>query len=296
MSWAKVDDQFHTSEKALDCSLAARGLWLMCLSWVGDKETDGAVPRSVVRLHGAAEWEQLSGELVSAGLWEKTEGGFQFHDYLDYNRSKAELEEERVKAAERKAVWKQKHARTSAAGTATERRSPSVPNSDGTKHPEPVPVPDTRMSPSENIQRLAVSTAQEPPQEPQAAAKEAPPRADYGVEVENLLLTADANPETAHWRDAVARAVSAPGVHHPHAYALKLLRSWRRGENCPPIPCKEQPPPRRLTASQQRAKEIRDRNNADLERDLAEIDRWAEQQQAGAPVPPSLRIASGGMA
>lgn len=137
MSWAKVDDQLHSNEKILDCSLAARGLWLMCLSWVADKETDGAVSRSVVKLHAGAQWQELSGELVSAGLWDVTESGWAFHDYLDCNPSRSELEEERRKTAERKARWKEKNA----SGTPEERRSPSVPPQSGTMLPEPEPEP-----------------------------------------------------------------------------------------------------------------------------------------------------------
>jgi hypothetical protein len=143
MSWAKVDDQLHSNEKVLECSLAARGLWITCLSWVADKETDGAIPRSVVKLHAAGQAKALSAELVSAGLWVETEGGWAFHDYLTYNPSKADLEAERQKAIERKARWKEKNA----SGTPAERRSSAVPNAEGTLHPDPDPDPVPNATP-----------------------------------------------------------------------------------------------------------------------------------------------------
>lgn len=55
----------------------------------------------------------------------------------------------------------------------------------------------------------------------------------------------------------------------------------------------------RLTPAQQRAKAIRDRNNAELERDLAAMDEYFAAQRAGGAagdLPPVLKIASGGVA
>lgn len=138
MSWVKIDDQLHTNEKALDCSLAARGLWLMCLSWVGDKETDGAIPRSVVRLHAGPQWQELSEELVSAGLWDVTETGWQFHDYLSYNKSHEELEADRNKAKDRMA--RVRGERRPQQETRSEDVRPNVPRSSATPVPVPVPV------------------------------------------------------------------------------------------------------------------------------------------------------------
>lgn len=150
MSWAKIDDQLHSNEKALGCSLAARGLWLMCLSWVADRETDGAIPRSVARLHGGEQWVNLAAELVECGLWEEREAGWAFHDYLAYNPSRADLEKERQGAAERKARWKKRQHPTegtaspqqeNADGTPTERCSERRGNSVRTLAPVPDPVP-----------------------------------------------------------------------------------------------------------------------------------------------------------
>lgn len=90
MSWFKGDDKLHSSPKWAPMSFAARGLWAHAASWVADRRTDGNVPRSMLRAWGAPE--ELAAELVEAGLWEPTPDGWEFHDWLSYNPSKAELE------------------------------------------------------------------------------------------------------------------------------------------------------------------------------------------------------------
>lgn len=122
MTWFKVDDGWHAHPKVLDVSLAARGLWVTCGSYVAANDLDGKVPASFVRMHGGARYVS---ELVTAGLFETVEGGWLMHDYLVYNPSKAEVDaaqQERTEKARRAA-----NARWGASSNATS-NAPSIGN------------------------------------------------------------------------------------------------------------------------------------------------------------------------
>jgi hypothetical protein len=101
MSWARVDDGFWCHPKVVGISFAARGVWISALSWCAQFGTDGFIVRGSAR---ALEFPvEAIDELVAEGLWEETPRGYQIHDYLKYNPSKAEVEArrefERVKKA-----------------------------------------------------------------------------------------------------------------------------------------------------------------------------------------------------
>lgn len=82
--WFKVDDSFHSHPKALEASLAAIGLWALAGSWTGDHRKDGFVSDQAVKSlsRGALE---LADELVTAGLWKRTKGGYRFHQWDQRN-------------------------------------------------------------------------------------------------------------------------------------------------------------------------------------------------------------------
>lgn len=105
MSWLKVDDSFQAHRKVLripkTMRLEALGAWVLAGAWTAHAELDGEIPEYVVEeLHIPA---YITEELVRVGLWEKVDGGFQMHDYLDYNRSGEECREARQKHSELRA-------------------------------------------------------------------------------------------------------------------------------------------------------------------------------------------------
>lgn len=105
MTWVKVSDDFWRHPKVrrlLDRPLgpAALGLWVAAQSWIGEELTDGFVPdRQPTRLMGA-DVSDLVEELVLVGLWERAIGGWQVHDYLDYNPSRAQVDDDRERRHE----------------------------------------------------------------------------------------------------------------------------------------------------------------------------------------------------
>jgi hypothetical protein len=110
MSWGKLDDKFHSHPKVAGMDnrmLPAVGLHCLALSWCADQLTDGFVPSpQVARLAGSLLPPRLTldtivSALVEAGIWEEAKGGYQLHDYLDYNPSREAVERERAAARER---------------------------------------------------------------------------------------------------------------------------------------------------------------------------------------------------
>lgn len=86
MVWFKVDDKLHDHDKAHRAGAPAMGLWVLAGSWSGDNRTDGFVPERVISRWGT---RAMAARLVSAGLWRRVEGGWQFHDWKGYNPSAA---------------------------------------------------------------------------------------------------------------------------------------------------------------------------------------------------------------
>ncbi len=89
MTWFKIDDSFHSHPKVLATQPAALGLWVVAGAWSSANLTDGFVPdHALPRLLPDAA--TLAKELVTAGLWTRTRGGYRFHDWAEYNPTKAE--------------------------------------------------------------------------------------------------------------------------------------------------------------------------------------------------------------
>ena len=87
---ARLDTGWHAHPKILALGLAGMGLHAWSISYSDHALSDGFIPRGA--------WPALPGvtiavkRLVAAGLWKAVAGGYQVHDYADYNRLKAQVE------------------------------------------------------------------------------------------------------------------------------------------------------------------------------------------------------------
>lgn len=103
MAWFKVDDSFesHPKVKRIPRSKRGRvvGLWTLAGSWCARQLTDGHLDAAMVQELGGSKSD--AAELVRVGLWETTTAGFVFHDWLDWQPSRARVEADRHAAAER---------------------------------------------------------------------------------------------------------------------------------------------------------------------------------------------------
>ena len=110
VTWFKVDDSFYSHPKVMMTSPGALGLWVVAGTWSAANLTDGFVSvQALPRL--LPDSAELAEELVTVGLWRRAKGGYQFHDWTDYQPTKKQVEEERRKWAEKKA--KQRAAKAS---------------------------------------------------------------------------------------------------------------------------------------------------------------------------------------
>jgi hypothetical protein len=97
-----VCDTLHSHPKIYRADLEAMGLWVLAGSWAAQQMTDGHIPLALVRQLGGTDAEQLAKRLVTAGFWEVTEDGYCFHEWEDYQRTRAEIEAQRKFDRDRK--------------------------------------------------------------------------------------------------------------------------------------------------------------------------------------------------
>ena len=107
MTWAKLDDGFHSHPKiraALGRDPAAIALHSLAIAFAADYETDGHVPAWFPESVFPQERQRQSAldVLIDLGLWTVNGDGHLIHDYLDYNPSKKSLDKRRAADAERK--------------------------------------------------------------------------------------------------------------------------------------------------------------------------------------------------
>lgn len=94
----KLDDGFAEHPKVLSVSVQARWAYISAICYTSRRLTDGVIPRSV--LSALSISPKLVSELVNASLWDNHGDDFMIHDYLEYNSTKAEIEERRKVRAE----------------------------------------------------------------------------------------------------------------------------------------------------------------------------------------------------
>lgn len=106
MTWVRLDDGFANHPKFRGLSDAAFRLHLSALGDCALHLTDGRIgsrnPESLPRAPQGRKLKATIDELVSSGLWEPhPDGGWQIHDYLEYQPSRAKVLADREASADR---------------------------------------------------------------------------------------------------------------------------------------------------------------------------------------------------
>lgn len=144
MVWLKVDDGFWAHPKVVAASKSAVDLWVRAGSWSAQNLTEGRVPDAMItRLGSTRRWAE---ELVFVGLWEREDGAYLFHDWLDYNPSKAKVLADRAATAAR------------VAKSRSNSRRNAVTNGVSTDAPSPVPLNQDISTSSQEPKRARDST------------------------------------------------------------------------------------------------------------------------------------------
>ena len=107
MTWARLDDRLHDNRKIKrlwrTCPTAL-GLHMMAITYCAGNETDGLVDAEFVHEKCTAprERDKMTTALVNAGLWDVEGEDWRIHGYLEFNPSRATLDEKREADAARK--------------------------------------------------------------------------------------------------------------------------------------------------------------------------------------------------
>jgi hypothetical protein len=103
MVWLRIDDQIAHHPKFIDAGPVASWLWLCGNTYCNKYLTDGFIRESALPMLGnvtnAKKWAEV---LVQVGLWEKVEGGYEVHDFHDFNPTAYQVKEKRRKDRDRK--------------------------------------------------------------------------------------------------------------------------------------------------------------------------------------------------
>src|SRR5262245_32060810 len=99
MGYAPLSDSFHSHVKfqRLGADWDAVALWTVTLSWATQHGTDGEVPHEVAEKFAKRKTRRMVRALLRVGLWERSRGGYRFHDFLDWQKSSKELRDLREK-------------------------------------------------------------------------------------------------------------------------------------------------------------------------------------------------------
>lgn len=84
MSWVRLDDRVLDHPKIIGLPATAFRAWIGGLAWSSAQRTGGWLPTAVLPALRASAPDARA--LVAAGLWERGDGGWQIHDYDDYQR------------------------------------------------------------------------------------------------------------------------------------------------------------------------------------------------------------------
>lgn len=117
MPFGRLHEEAAGESKLLALSDAAWRMWAMGLIYCQKNLTDGFIDAFAIATFGVRDrnLDRVAEELCKpqvrgrAPLWAKVEGGFEVHDYLQWNDSKEEILAGRSKAKDRVGRWRQRH-------------------------------------------------------------------------------------------------------------------------------------------------------------------------------------------
>jgi hypothetical protein len=99
MPWVKLNDNAPRHPKVAALSDRAFRVWIRALCYAAEFLTDGRLPAAFIDTVP----RKIQDELLEAGLWRETlHDGVTIHDYLKHQTSKAHIEAERRRNADRR--------------------------------------------------------------------------------------------------------------------------------------------------------------------------------------------------
>jgi hypothetical protein len=159
MPWLRLDDAMLIHPKIIGLTDGAFALHVRGMLHSALYLTDGFVPKEIASRYGKT---RALRELVYARLWHLDGAGYRIHDFLDYNRTRAEILEIRKKRAEA--------GREGGLTKAERGKASNLPFDDGN-----LPANDAAKSSAPGIPRIPVVPGTRQPKERRDAVPEAMP-------------------------------------------------------------------------------------------------------------------------
>lgn len=166
MPWVRLDDHFDDHKKVEPLSDSAFRTFVESLCYSNRNLTDGFVEADVAK----KRWPRKAiNELMARDLWEQAEGGYQVHDYAQYQLTSEQILAERAAARERMKELRgqrtKRHRSGERSGEHNDEQQPKFKRSSGTPTPTPNvlsehPDPERARARSEADGDQAIAEAQ----------------------------------------------------------------------------------------------------------------------------------------
>jgi hypothetical protein len=149
MTWLKVDDGYGINRKVRLASPTGRLVHLMSMVYCAQSENDGQFPSGdldiIAAWAGCKNISEIAEELTAIGLWHTTAIGYQVHDFLEYNPTRAKLDATRAREKARIHSVRANNSPT------TRKQLEGVGKVLASPDPDPDPDPGSRPDPTPEI-------------------------------------------------------------------------------------------------------------------------------------------------
>jgi hypothetical protein len=229
MAWVRLDDQFADHPKIAAAGPVAGWVYVSGLCYAARYLTDGFVPETIA-LRFAGSSPEILANLVECSLFDRVNGGYLIHDFLEYNPPASKVKAEREAA---KARMQRKNAPKH--GVSDEIQQKFGRNS-GEIQPSPTPTP----SPSESEREVRTPPPIDPFPEQGPEYREALRKLDAqwpggvtgSVQLKLTRIWDQLTNGKASWLDDAIIETVARGGHTPD-YALQVLATALRSNKRP---------------------------------------------------------------
>lgn len=147
MSWFRLDDKGAFHAKVTSAGNEAYGAWCRAGQLSCSLGSDGFIPFSTAK---AIAPERVWRKLLSVGLLDPAEGGYQIHDFAEYNPTSAEVIERRAEISAARAQAGRRGGLSTQAKlkqTPSKREAELDFESSKTEAPIPYPIPEDQIPP-----------------------------------------------------------------------------------------------------------------------------------------------------
>ena len=148
MAWARIDDNFFSHPKVRKAGKDAVILYLAALCHSNCYVTEGFIADDVLELIGIQSFQNdpkpSADKLTECGLFIRVEGGYQIHDFLEYNYSRQQINDIKAKRAEAGRQGGRPAKQNESKMKANEKQNESHTHTHAhTPSHIPIPIPDT---------------------------------------------------------------------------------------------------------------------------------------------------------